>query len=33
MNQLDGDKARMDIGREECKVYMQGAEDKPAIVE
>jgi predicted dehydrogenase len=31
MNHLDGDQARMDIGREECKVYMQGAEDAPAI--
>ena len=31
LNQLDGDKARMDVGREECRVYMQGAEDKPAI--
>jgi len=31
LTQLDGDKARMDIGREECKVYMQGAEDKPAL--
>ncbi len=31
LNQLDGDKARMDIGREECKVYDQGAEDAPAI--
>ena len=31
LNHLDGDKARMDIGREECKVYMQGAEDKPVI--
>jgi predicted dehydrogenase len=30
MNHLDGDAARMDIGREELKVYMQGAEDKPA---
>jgi predicted dehydrogenase len=29
--QLDGDKARMDISREECKVYMQGAEEKPAM--
>lgn len=27
MNQLDGDQARMDIGREECKVYKQGAEE------
>ena len=32
LNQLDGDKARMDIGREECSVFMQGAEDTPAIV-
>lgn len=32
LNQLDGDLARMDIGREECRVYMQGAEDTPAIV-
>jgi predicted dehydrogenase len=31
MNQLDGDQARMDIGREECKVYRQGAEDMAAI--
>jgi predicted dehydrogenase len=30
-NQLDGDRARMDIGREELKVYLKGAEDKPAI--
>jgi len=33
LNQLDGDKARMDIGREECKVYLQGAEDQPAITQ
>ncbi|MCL4401272.1 MAG: Gfo/Idh/MocA family oxidoreductase, partial [Acidobacteria bacterium] len=26
LNQLDGDRARMDIGREECKVYLEGAE-------
>jgi len=32
MNHLDGDKARMDIGREDCKVFMQGAEETPAIV-
>ena len=32
LNQLDGDKARMDIGREECRVYLQGAEDTPAIL-
>lgn len=32
LNQLDGDKARMDIGREECRVFLQGAEETPAIV-
>jgi hypothetical protein len=31
MNHLDGDRARMDIGREECRVYLEGAEDSPAI--
>jgi predicted dehydrogenase len=31
MNHLDGDQARMDIGREEFKVYRQGAEEVPAI--
>jgi len=31
LNQLDGDQARMDIGREDCKVYRQGAEETPAI--
>lgn len=31
MNHLDGDKARMDIGREECRVYRQGDEDTAAI--
>jgi predicted dehydrogenase len=30
-NQLDGDSARMDIGREDLKVYLKGAEDEPAI--
>jgi hypothetical protein len=30
-NQLDGDRARMDIGREDLKVYLKGAEDEPAI--
>jgi len=30
-NQLDGDRARMDIGREDLKVYLKGAEDQPAI--
>ena len=32
LNQLDGDLARMDIGREELKVFRKGAEDTPAIV-
>lgn len=31
MNHLDGDKARMDIGREELRVFDQGAEDTPAL--
>ena len=31
LNQLDGEKARMDVTREECKVYLQGKEDAPAI--
>jgi predicted dehydrogenase len=31
LNQLDGDKARMDIGREEFRVLRQGAEDQPAM--
>lgn len=31
MNHLDGDAGRMDIGREDCRVFMQGAEDTPAI--
>jgi predicted dehydrogenase len=31
MNHLDGDKARMDIGREDLKVYIQGEEEKPAL--
>jgi predicted dehydrogenase len=31
LSQLDGDQARMDIGREECKVYKKGAEDTPAM--
>ena len=30
-NQLDGDLARMDIGREDLRVYRKGAEDEPAI--
>ncbi len=31
LNQLDGDRARMDIGREELKVFLKGAEEEPAI--
>ena len=31
LNQLDGDLARMDIGREELKVFAKGAEDTPSI--
>ncbi len=31
LNQLDGDKGRMDIGREECRVFLQGAEESAAI--
>lgn len=31
LNQLDGDQARMDIGREDLKVYLKGAEDEAAI--
>ena len=31
LNQLDGDRARMDIGREELKVFQKGAEDEPSI--
>ena len=31
LNQLDGDAARMDLGREELKVFMRGAEQEPAI--
>lgn len=31
MNHLDGLKARMDIGREDLRVFNQGAEDSPAM--
>lgn len=31
LNQLDGDQARMDVSREECRVFRQGAEAAPAI--
>lgn len=31
LNQLDGDQARMDIGREELRVYPRGAEEQPSL--
>jgi hypothetical protein len=31
LNQLDGDQARLDIGREDLKLYRKGAEDVPAV--
>jgi predicted dehydrogenase len=31
LNQLDGDRARMDIGREELRVYRKGAEEQVAM--
>jgi predicted dehydrogenase len=31
LDQLDGDQGRMDIGREELKVFMKGAEEQAAI--
>lgn len=31
LNQLDGDKGRMDVSREECKVYLQTADETPVI--
>jgi predicted dehydrogenase len=31
MSHLDGDKARMDIGRETCRIYNQGDEDTIAV--
>jgi predicted dehydrogenase len=31
LNQLDGDLARLDIGREELKVFPKGAEDEPSL--
>ncbi len=31
LNQLDGDKGRMDIGREEFRVYLRAAEDAPLL--
>src|SRR6185295_12794813 len=32
LNQLDGDRARMDVAREEIKVFLKGAEEEPAVV-
>jgi len=31
LNQLDGDQARMDIGREELRVFKEGAEEAPVL--
>jgi predicted dehydrogenase len=31
LNQLDGDLARLDVGREELRVFPRGAEDEPSI--
>jgi predicted dehydrogenase len=31
LNQLDGDAARMDIGREELRIFAKGAEDAPSF--
>jgi hypothetical protein len=33
LNQLDGDLARLDIGREDFKVYRQGKEDGPEMAQ
>src|SRR5579871_271672 len=33
LNQLDGDLARLDIGREELKVFPKGAEDSPILAQ
>lgn len=33
LNQLDGDQARMDIGREEFKVFRQGGEETPLLTQ
>ena len=32
LNQLDGEQGRMDIGREDLKVFLKGLEDEPAIM-
>src|SRR3954471_7490896 len=31
LNQLDGDQARMDIGREDLTLFLKGAEEEPAL--
>jgi hypothetical protein len=31
LNQLDGDRARLDIGREDFKLYRQGNEEQPEV--
>jgi predicted dehydrogenase len=31
LNQLDGDQARLDIGREDYRLFLKGAEDEPAL--
>jgi len=31
LNQLDGDAARMDIGREDLKIFAKGAEEEPSL--
>jgi predicted dehydrogenase len=33
LNQLDGDQARLDIGREDFKIYRQGAEERPELTQ
>src|SRR3954447_10228141 len=33
LNQLDGDRARLDIGREDFKLYLQGNEEQPEVVQ
>jgi hypothetical protein len=33
LNQLDGDRARLDVGREEFKVYRQGNEEQPEVAQ
>jgi predicted dehydrogenase len=33
LNQLDGDQARLDIGREDFKLYRQGNEEQPEVAQ